>query len=290
MRTFYECLPCFVNQAIFSLKRCNATDEQFRTTIRSVFCVLAGIDFNTTPPETAQKIYRIITRATGISDPFAEEKKHYNGLAADILSFMKERVSKQQDQFAAKVKLAIAANIIDFGKNPNLTRNDVLACFEKALETSIDENALSGLLQAINHSKKILYLCDNAGEIVFDRLLIEEIQFKKITCAVKAKPVINDATMEDAETVGLSDLVKTISNGSDAPGTLLKECSREFRTVFDESDLIISKGQGNFETLSGTTEKRIFYLLQVKCPVIARDIGYPVGAFVIKDNNGKKIS
>jgi uncharacterized protein with ATP-grasp and redox domains len=120
---------------------------------------------------------------------------------------------------------------------------------------------------------------------VFDRLLIEQLPLGKVTCAVRGAPAINDATIEDARETGLTDIVKVIHNGSDAPGTILPDCSEEFKEAFAGADLVIAKGQGNFETLSDVENKRIFFLLQIKCPVIARDSGFPVGTFVIKDNS-----
>ena len=284
MRTFFECLPCFVNQVLGSLKNCDATSDQTKNVMRSLFCELAGIDYNATPPVTAQKIHRMISKAIGDKDPYAYHKQRFNRFATDLLQSIQKTVESQQDILAAKAKLAIAANIIDFGKNNNLTENEVQSCFAKAMEVTIDSSALEKLKEIILEANSILFLCDNAGEIVFDRFLIEEMPYKKITCAVRGKPVINDATLDDAQAVGLSEIVKVISNGSDAPGTILEDCSSEFKRVFDNADVIIAKGQGNFETLSGITHKRIFFLFQVKCPVIARDAGYPVGSFAILDN------
>lgn len=284
MQTFFDCLPCFVNQAIGSLRGCNATDDKIKVAMRSVFSELAGIDFSFPPPVTAQKIYNIIKDVTKIADPYVDQKKFYNDFAEKLLLSVKEKLTAEKNPFSAKVKMAIAANIIDFGKNRNLTEKEVMVSFDRALKTTVDEQALANLKDAINSAHKILFLCDNAGEIVFDRFLIEEMTRQKVTCVVRGKPVINDATIDDANAVGLTEVVDVIDNGSDAPGTNLQDCSSEFRQLFDSADIVIAKGQGNFETLSSISTKRIFYLLQVKCPVIARDIGFPVGSFVVKDN------
>ncbi|MCK4815836.1 DUF89 family protein, partial [bacterium] len=127
----------------------------------------------------------------------------------------------------------------------------------------------------------ILYLADNAGEIVFDRLLIEQLPYEKITVVVKGKPVINDATMDDAEFAGLTEIVEVFDNGSDAPGTILQDCSQTFRDRFEDADLVIAKGQGNYETLS-EVDKDIFFLLKVKCFIIARDIDCEVGEMILQ--------
>lgn len=284
MKTFHECLPCFVNQALSMLKRTAASDDQISSAMRAVFLELSRIDLNATPPAIGSRIQRIIRKTVNISDPYSEEKERFNRLALDLLPELMRIVESTQDRFLGKVKLAIAANIIDFGKNSNLTEEDVNTCLKQAMQTPVDKEAVSRLRDAVDNAGSILYLCDNAGEIVFDRFLIEEMPCDKITCVVKGMPVINDATMEDAKSAGLTDLVNVISNGSDAPGTILEECSPEFRKAFDSADIVVSKGQGNFETLSEIKDKRIFFLLQVKCPVIARDIGFPVGTYVIKDN------
>jgi uncharacterized protein with ATP-grasp and redox domains len=138
-------------------------------------------------------------------------------------------------------------------------------------------------------AQNILYLVDNAGEIAFDRLLIEQLPTEKITVVVKGKPVINDATMEDAEFVGLTDIVEVIDNGSDAPGTILETCSQNFRDRFEEADLVIAKGQGNYETLSDL-DKNIFFILKAKCPVIARDIGCEIGDMILCHNSSVKVN
>ncbi len=133
--------------------------------------------------------------------------------------------------------------------------------------------------KAISMAKSILYLADNTGEIVFDRLLIEQMPLKKITLVVKGSPIINDACLVDAQVTGVADLVEVIDNGSDAPGTILAECSEDFKQRFEKADLIIAKGQGNYETLSDV-KKDIFFVLKAKCSVIAKHIGCEVGNLV----------
>ena len=127
----------------------------------------------------------------------------------------------------------------------------------------------------------MLYLADNAGEIVFDWLLLEQMPVEKVTVAVRGSPVLNDATIADTQAAGIPGLVELIDNGSDAPGTILDDCSAEFRRRFDRTDLIIAKGQGNYETLN-EVEKDIFFVLKAKCPVIARDLDCHVGSLILR--------
>jgi damage-control phosphatase, subfamily I len=284
MQTVHDCLPCFVNLALGSLKNCGASDGQVTDAMRKVFRELAEIDYRSTPPVTARMICRIVSEVLGVEDLYANQKRHFNGFAETLLPVMQKKIVAEQDIFAVKVKLSIAANIIDFGKNTNLSEDEVLENFERAMHASVSFDAVTKLKNALRDAETVLFLCDNAGEIVFDRFLIEELPCEKLTCVVRGMPVLNDATLEDAEAIGLTAMVKVIANGSDAPGTLLDECSSEFMDHFTAADVVIAKGQGNFETLSGITGKRIFYLLQVKCPLVARDIGLPVGSLAIVDS------
>jgi len=179
------------------------------------------------------------------------------------------------------VRLAIAGNIIDLGVKTSIKESNVEKVIRDCLTADFDNQQVEGFRNAVSRAEKIFYLADNAGEIVFDRLLIEQLPAEKVTVVVKGSPVINDATMEDAEFAGLTEMVEVIDNGSDAPGTILKTCSRIFRNRFEEADLIIAKGQGNYETLSDV-DKNIFFVLKAKCPVIARDLGCEVGEMIFR--------
>jgi uncharacterized protein with ATP-grasp and redox domains len=188
---------------------------------------------------------------------------------------LRKTIAASARPFETAVRLAIAGNIIDFG---------ILSVDEKRVEDTIaasltdqiDSAAVDILEDEVRKARRILYLCDNAGEIVFDRLLIERLPREKVTAVVKGGPIINDALMDDAREVGLCDLVEVIDNGTAAPGTLVGLCSHDFQRRFEEADLVISKGQGNFETLDGTP-KNIFYLFTVKCSVVCEYLGKPFG-------------
>jgi uncharacterized protein with ATP-grasp and redox domains len=176
-------------------------------------------------------------------------------------------------------RLAIAGNVIDMGSNGNLTEADVRQSLSKALtEPFFGEE--ERFVQAIAQAKSVLYLADNAGEIAFDKLLVEQIikqvPPERVTLVVRGAPVLNDATLIDVHTVGIDQIVEVIANGSDAPGTILNDCSEDFRRRFAEADLIVAKGQGNFETLSNNPSN-IFFLFKVKCAVIANLVNQPLG-------------
>jgi uncharacterized protein with ATP-grasp and redox domains len=137
----------------------------------------------------------------------------------------------------------------------------------------------------IKCSKTILFLGDNAGEIVFDKLLIETINHPNVYYAVRGKPVINDVTVDDASYVGIDKIAKVISNGYDAPSTIIEKASKEFKRIYNDADLIISKGQGNLEGLINNTRNDLYFLLMVKCDVIARLLGVKKGDYIAKKNN-----
>ncbi|MFC1635518.1 DUF89 domain-containing protein, partial [Planctomycetota bacterium] len=236
------------------------------------------------PPAMAQKIHRFIREITGIRDPYLDVKNRFNKLALQMYPELRERIDTSTDPLETAVRLAIAGNIIDFGVNSAVEPSQVERTITESLTDPLDRESLEAFRHAISQAEKILYLGDNAGEIVFDRLLIERLPCEKITFVVKGGPILNDAVIEDAQIVGLTDMVDVIDNGSDAPGNILENCSETFRRRFDESDLIIAKGQGNYETLSDV-DKNIFFLVRPKCSVLARHLGREIGSLVLSGPN-----
>lgn len=248
---------------------------------------IADADWNVMPVSIAQRVQRLVRKETGQADPYRPLKDAMNRIALDLLPALADSARRHPDPREAVVRLAIAGNLLDAGSKSRLALEDL----PKRLNAIWDMplvGSVTDLFRAADDARRILYLADNAGEIVFDRLLIEALPVQKVTVAVRGVPVINDATLEDAETAGIPRIARVIANGSDAPGTLLEECSEEFREVFNRADLILAKGQGNYETLSDT-HKDVFFLLTVKCPLIAADIGAPVGTLVVKRTlNGER--
>jgi len=280
MRTSIDCIPCFMRQTLEAVRM--VTDERavHEEVIRKVLNATASMDFTLSPPQMGQTIHRLIREASGKEDPYYEIKKRCNHLALDLYPELKKNLNSSSDRFETSVRLAIAGNIIDFGVTGRFNEDSIHTSIRESLVQPLNKRAVEVLRDSIEVAKNILYIGDNAGEIVFDRILIEEMPIEKVTFAVRGFPIINDATKDDAEETGLSSLVEVIDNGSDVPGTVLKECSQEFRNYFAQSDLIIAKGQGNYETLSEEC-KNICYLFKAKCPVIAKDSGCNVGDMVI---------
>jgi len=280
MKTYFDCIPCFVRQSLDSVRMVTSDEEIHEHLLREVLQALGKMDLRQSPPVMAQQIHRIIRALTGRSDPYHDMKDQSNRLAMNLYPELKKRVERSADPLETAVRLAIAGNVIDMGINSHLTDEQVHEAIAHALEAPFDAD-LEVFRRSISDAENILYLADNAGEIVFDKLLIEQLPLEKITVAVKGSPILNDATMDDAESTGLCELVKVIDNGSDAPGTILDDCNKTFRQHFDQADVIISKGQGNYETLSDV-KKNIFFILKAKCFVIAKNLGCEVGSLILQ--------
>ena len=280
MQTQLDCLPCFLRQALDAARQATAAEDIQRAVLIRVCDAIRHVDVRRQPPAMAQQIHRII-RATVGEDPYREIKEQMNRLGVKLRERLRERVESAADPFAAAVRLAIAGNCIDYGARSHVTARGVARTIETALDRPI-HGSVTALHRAARRARRILYLADNAGEIALDGLLIEQLPRGRVTVAVRGSPVINDATLEDAHAVGLAQWATLIDNGSDAPGTLLNDCSAEFRTVFARADLIIAKGQGNFESLAVTRGRPIFFLLIPKCPLVARHLGAPEDTLVVR--------
>jgi len=284
MKTAIECIPCFVRQAAEAVALCVPDISRRERLLRRLLGEIAAADWNVMPVVIAQRVQRIVRAETGKTDPYRVIKDSMNRIALELLPALAEAARCQPDPREAFMRLAIAGNLLDSGAKTGISAEELPKHLQKIWDRPMVGNIFD-LFRSAEAAHCILYLADNAGEIVFDRLLIEALPAEKITVAVRGSPVINDATLEDAETAGIPEIAPVIANGSDAPGTILAECSEDFRYWFDRADFIIAKGQGNYETLSDAP-KEIFFLLTVKCPVIAAHIGAPTGSMVIHRRNG----
>ena len=287
MKIFLDCIPCFVRQALDSARLATDDEQIHEKVVREVLRLSADLDMSQSPPEIGQKIHRLIRSLVGSDDPYYRVKKQFNSLALKLYPDLRKQIINSNDQFETAIRLAIAGNIIDFGVKSSLSESEVKKTINDSLSGYLDPEQVLNFKNAVTEAEKILYLADNAGEIVFDHLLIEQLPIEKITVVVKGSPVINDATIDDANVVGLGRIVEVIDNGSDGPGTILETCSQSFRDRFEDADLIIAKGQGNYETLSDL-DKNIFFILKAKCPVIARDLGCEVGEMILRKSNSFK--
>jgi len=288
LKTYLDCIPCFFRQALAAVRM--STDDEIihRRVLNSVSIMIPDLALNATPPEIAQQVYRIVYEITGNNDPYLEAKKCANKSAMSRYARMKDIVDDSIDALETSCKLAVAGNAIDLGAQAEYGSIDSI--IKDSLGYQLDQEHYHKFKESVDQSSLILYVADNAGEIVFDRILIEQllqIKKSKIVFVVREKPIINDATLDDALQVGLNKVATIISNGSDAPATILSQCSPEMRSYYRAADLIISKGQGNYESLSDRSEN-IFFLFKVKCPVVARDSGYDLDSPVVASSRTLK--
>jgi len=276
MRASLECYPCFFIQTLRTARIVTSDEKTILQILHEVSTTLPQIPFNVTPPEIGREVYSIISRRTGVEDPYKEVKDRCIREALSLYPELKRSVESSEDRLMIAIRLAIAGNVIDFGTDSSFDLTEEL---ETILSQDFAVDNSQEFREALKQARNVLYLADNAGETVFDRLLIEEMD-KPVIYVVREKPIINDATREDALLSGLDKVSEITSSGCDTPGTILKFCSDEFLETYRSASLIISKGQGNYEALSD--EKRpLFFLLKAKCQVVARDLGVKNGSIIL---------
>ena len=247
---------------------------------------LQEVSLEATPPEIGWLIHKTIREATGNLDPYKEIKQSHNEEVLKIETDLTNLVKESSSPVINALKLAGTGNLIDFG--PERQWNDIHEIFEGFMTKKSNFFDFPAFENSLKNSETLLYIGDNAGEIVLDKILIKLLLQETdidIVFAVRGKPIINDATMEDAISVGITDIVRVIDTGAGFPGVVLESSSEEFLQHYQRADMILSKGQGNYESLSDKNEN-IFFLLQAKCPVIANKIGCKVGDLVLKAPGG----
>jgi len=280
MRTYLDCYSCLVRQAVEAGRR--ATDDPVlqERILREVLGTLAQADLSLPPPIHARLTGQIVERHTGVRDAYLADKRRSNELALELVARYRPLLAAATDPFALAIRLAAAGNIIDFGVHGELDPAVLTATVEHALTAPLDQGTLDRLREQAASARRILYLADNAGELAFDRLFIEQLPPHSVTVVVKGGPALNDALREDAVAVGIEEVATVIDNGARIPGTWLPETSPAFRELFAAADLVIAKGQGNFETLN-EAPREIFFLLKVKCEMVRRHVGEPIGTLLL---------
>ncbi|HEC86408.1 MAG TPA: DUF89 family protein [Thermoplasmatales archaeon] len=285
MKTYLDCIPCFLTQSLEATRMISNDEEVHKEVLKKVMQYLQTISFDSPPPETSREVHHIIREIIDTEDPYRKVKDQANRTAEKLYPTLKKMVTGADDPLLMAIKLAIVGNVIDFGTTNRFNINDMIKIALK--HEHISDEAYRDFVETLDNAKTILYIADNCGEIYFDKLLLEELSArnKEITYVVRANPIINDVTIEDAKTVGIDKIAEIIAgdagNDMSSPGILLKYASPTFLEKLNTYDMVISKGQGNYESLSDF-KRKIFFLLVVKCPLVARDIGEEVGKLVLK--------
>jgi damage-control phosphatase, subfamily I len=274
----YRCFFCFTRAFEKLLEKENISNEAKASFTLDMISLYQNSRNDFSAPLFSRELHKILRSYTNNPDPYKAEKKENNDQALNLLQEFEKLIKQSDDPFSTSLRIAIAGNIIDFAANNNF---NILVTVDKALNSEFAIDHSKQLKKAIENADSVLYLGDNAGEIVFDRLFIETIKHPNLTYVVRGGPVINDATMEDAEYTGMTKVARVISNEYDAPSTIINKSGELFQDYFKNAGLIISKGQGNLEGLIPLKDSRIFFLLMVKCDVMSEFMRVKKDSFVV---------
>jgi uncharacterized protein with ATP-grasp and redox domains len=273
-----DCIPCIVNSFIKLLKLEELPHRIQEETMRKFLRLIAEADYHKSPPILGREMHRMIREQLNNDDPYEDIKKKNNKMMLDMYTEFEEMIERSSNPFDTAMRLAIAGNVIDFGPQNQF---DIMDSIERIAHSPLAIDDSKFLEKDLKKASSLLYIGDNCGEIILDKLFLETINFQNTYFAVRSGPVINDATIEDAVMVGIDKIAKVISTGDDAPGVALDSCSDEFKEIFQKSDVIISKGQGNLEGLIDV-DQNIYFLLVTKCDLVGNLVGTAKGDFVVK--------
>ncbi len=277
----YKCLICQIKGLENRIEKFQIPNKKRDDLVAQIISYLSEVNFSKSySPEITQHVVSLLQEHSPTSDPYQSEKDESNNYLLGKYSDFKQQIADSSNSFDTALRLAIAGNIIDFGPNRNFNVDDTI---NEVLSGDFKIDHSKELRQKISEANSILYLADNCGEIVLDKLFLETINHKNVTVVVRDKVILNDATLKEAKETGVDKIAKVISNGDNSPSTLLHRTSQKFNQLFETSDLIISKGMGNFEGLMDLKDPRIFFLFMVKCHIIGEKIDASEGDFVVKN-------
>ena len=276
MQTTLECIPCLLKQGIRISKFMNCSQDATEDMVREVMGYMHSENYRSSPPHIAKNIYKIINRHMGVDDPYFLIKRYYNKELLKIESELEKVIENSEKQFSTAVKLAITGNIIDFGIGYDIDKEMVFDRIKNVEADNLAADDIKELYQSLGNAKTLLYLGDNCGEIVFDKVFIKYLKKifpqLKVYFGVRGGAIINDVTADDAEEVGVDKVAEILSNGDCAPGTIIDSVSKEFKEIFYSADVIISKGQGNYETLNQIDREDVYFLFMSKCEVVSEEL------------------
>jgi len=279
MKIYPECIPCFFQQGLTTLKMATKDEYLQLKGLKEIAKQMPNLMELPTPTHVGRVIHNLPKLITSNYDPYKPVKAKHTEVALKLYPKLKEMVESSSDPLFTALKVAVSGNIIDFGRGEEFN-------IEEEIERTLNKDFVifdyKEFKRDLQKATKILWLADNAGETVLDKLLIEELN-KPVIYAVRGTPVLNDATVDDALSAGIDKVAKIIDSGTDAPGIILEYCTSEFRDLFAQSELILSKGQGNYETLT-EVDAPIFFLFKAKCAAVAEWLGVDIGDIIFKRN------
>ncbi|WP_417761664.1 damage-control phosphatase ARMT1 family protein [Shewanella sp.] len=285
MKANTACISCITRQAMEAAQQACDDPASVERVLQHVMAEIATLDLSLSPPELAQQIHRRLREESQCDDPYAQLKAQSAAQALCLAHRAKAAINRAANPFEAALRFAIAGNIIDFAAFPIDATATADSAIAQALSQPIDHHMVQQLSHDLTGAKRVLLLADNVGETFFDKLLIEQLPaHAEVVYAVKAAPVLNDATVADTLDAGIAAVAKVIDTGCDAPGAPLAQCSVSFKHYFDSADVVIAKGQANYETLCDVS-REVYFLLQIKCVVLAEHIKLPLGSWVLSSNH-----
>ena len=279
-----DCIVCNIRQAMDVCDFVGADEQTRQSVLKHIMqIILDGMEME--PVDGINNlVHRELKKITNQKDPYKTVKKESIKKALEIYPQMVTLVEKSREPIKTAVELCIAGNVIDFGPS---NMHNIESSVEEVLLSKKHHFDFNAFEKELKKAKTVLILGDNAGETVFDRILMERLPHQ-VYYAVKSEPIINDAVMADAVESGIGQTATIIENGSPVAGTFLPFCSQDFLNLFYSADMVISKGMANFETLVNE-ERRLFFLFKVKCRLISRKYNLPLGEYVLIDNMTLKI-
>jgi len=280
MKTYLDCLPCMMNQALRTARISTNDEVKIKQVLDEVGNMIKDLPMHHTPVQSGVSVYQKMREITGVVDPYKNIKINSINEALALYPTLAKLMDQSDNKLLTAIRIAITGNIIDFGMDKQYVLAEEL---NKTMEQDFAIFDFEEFVIALETAKSVLYIGDNAGESVFDKILIKSFE-KPVTYVVRGIPIINDVTMEDAIDSGIDEVAEIVSSGSPAPGTILELCDDDFVHRFNEADMIISKGQGNYEGLSDVSQS-VFFLLKAKCKIIANDLGVNENDIILKGIN-----
>jgi damage-control phosphatase, subfamily I len=279
MKLYLDCIPCFMQQALRAGRMATSDEKKLKQILDETGEMVKTISMHASPAEIGMNVYRIVSEKTGVRDPYKKMKQQHLAETKSIYPELEKIVANSEDKLLTAIRIAIAGNVIDLGVKKAF---NIVADVRSILKQDFAVFDYVSFKNQLEKTKSILYIGDNVGESVFDKILIKELK-KPVKFVVRSIPIINDVTMEDAIDSGLDEVADLVDSGCKSPGIILNQSSTELLELFKTSEMIISKGQGNFEGLSDCN-KQVFFLLKAKCPIISNHLGVEEGSIILKEH------
>jgi len=283
MKIAQECVGCIINQSLKVADAIGADSFLKEKLFSTVEHMSKNFSFELSPPEVASDVYEKMALIANKEDLYDEVKALSTQKAQSFLPLLQEKLQTSDDKLLTATKIAVAGNVIDLAAAVEFDLGEEL---EKIFHTEFAHDDFSAFKQELQKAKQVVVLGDNVGEHIFDYLFIEVLQKLYPTIEfiymVRGNPIINDVTLKEAREAGFDKLCRLVDSGVNTPGFAYSRANMEAQELFDNADLIISKGMGNYECLSPTHRGNICFLLKVKCEVVARSLGRDVGDIVCK--------